>query len=284
MNRINRVRDLPDWFTPEKYQGLENFNAAQWLDQLRHRRQLLKGNPTFPETVPGDIDAWRSRIVEDAESLRSSPIRRSGPGTAFIVRGQEQPRLVTHGSFSSTGPGKAPIRSVTIRDLLSQSMRDKSHADDDAVAALRWDALGAKAGESFTVSAEAAQSVVNLGPSCPVLMVDLSAGDTVIEEYFLNWLASARRASGSSGARKNTPDYKAWFGYGVLPYLDITIWAMQFETSVTAKVFADFLTELTGDYDHGVDAVRGTTMVWAKRLMLDLSPLEAQAMIERDMP
>jgi hypothetical protein len=280
--QIQSVKDLPDWFTPEKYRGSKDFNAAHWLDELRHRRQLLEGNPKFPKSGAGEMEAWRLRIAEAAETLRASPIRRTGPGTAFIIRGRKQPELVTHGAFSSTGPGKAPIRSVTIHDLLSQSMRDKRLIDDPVVAG-RWDALGAKPGESFTLSAESAQSMVSLGQNCPLLMVDLSAGDTVLKEYFLDWLASARRASGFSGTRKNSPDYTAWFGYGVLPYIDITIWAMQFETSVTAQVFADFLAELTGDYDHGVDAVRGTTKVWAKRLMLDLSALEAQAMIERDL-
>ncbi|HEX8542670.1 MAG TPA: DUF6387 family protein [Pseudomonas sp.] len=287
MIKLKQARKLPSWFAPTKYQGADDFKAAKWLEQLRFRRRLLIGNPLYPApAVCGEAELalaeWRVRAEKIANELFLDPYQQLVKTEVFTIHGKSSSELVVRGSFQSPGPGQPLLRTVVFKDILDLARRDDFSLDEDQPNRRRWDLLR-RSGGAFTLPGAIASSTIELEPlNCPVISVDLSASDSELRDYFEQWLGIARAERGLAAVRKNAPNYQAWAGYGVLPYLDLKIWGLLNGFEVTAQAFANALADITGDHFRGVDSVRDNTIPWARSLMEDLSALEALAKVERD--
>jgi len=289
MTKLKRVKELPSWFRPERYKELARFNAQAWLEQLRHRKWLFEGNPVFPKSTKGqghheDMDAWKKRVEVPVAQLLQDPLLVRAESAIFIVRGEPRPTMIQRGEFWDFGAGEAPLQEVRFKSILNLALRDSAFAEDGSADAERWECIK-NLGGRFSVSAEIAESAISIGHDRhPVLSVNLSASDADLEAYFEQWLKRARLERGMPDTvRKNAPPYASWIDYGVLPYLDLKIWSLQRGIEITAQAFADMLPNITGNYDRGLDSVRDNTIVWAKKLMIDLSALEELAKAERDL-
>ena len=108
-------------------------------------------------------------------------------------------------------------------------------------------------------------------------MVDLSATDAILKEAFSSWLKSARAAEKENSATtRNKPAYDRWGRYGLLPYLDLQIWALENGTHIPDRVMSAAISH----YDAGEANLRKTLAPLAAGLMQDLSALHALAAIE----
>ncbi|MDO8863706.1 DUF6387 family protein [Haliea sp. E1-2-M8] len=244
MAKIDRVEDLPDWFDLDKYQLCKSFAAVDWLSNLETRRSI------FELIALGDGEATKR-----AEYLRDDPIDNLlycfGGGPANPVRSLRYADLATRASF----------------DILLDPFLSKNNG------------LWAKIIEHMTTGNFFPSSELGtpIGSDCldtyPIL-VDLRASDSILIDAFATWLRDARSEIAIDSKRER-PAYKYWARYGLLPYLDLRIWSKETGHSIPHHVMAEAV-----GYRKGGDSFRKTVPPLAKRLMADLSNLEALAAIE----
>ena len=273
MAKIDRVEDLPDWFALAKYRGCEKFGAAEWLEQLKRRRDLLELHPSRvslvrPENSEGwnefTFDFWKITVREPAKEIREAPLDSPSKGKVSEWMAERC---------------NQPIKGVRAIDLMWQSSRDLD-AERNGKAELgisqRWDAINPSAGRflSFAKWAEAPLTINyhDGTPERPILEIDLGAPDAVLKAAFTAWLKEARESS----ARRSKPMHDRWARYGLLPYLDLLIWSMETGNHIPDRVMSAAISE----YDAGEANLRKTIAPLAADLMRDLSELKAFSAVE----
>lgn len=111
--------------------------------------------------------------------------------------------------------------------------------------------------------------------SC-ALNVDLSATDAVLIEAFKLWLKEVREQTTTH--KRERPAYLSWARYGLLPYLDLSIWMKLTNKSIPHELMARAV-----GYPNGGDSWRKTVPKIREDLAQVLAELEALATIEADM-
>lgn len=258
MAKVDRVADLPDWFDLMKYNGVESFSAKDWVRELSFRQQLLKGNPIYPSNNNPDVTAeclgfWRRFVSKHALPLRATPINRTDLTSAFIVRGKGL--LFTRYSdgliSARVTEDHGPVREISLPSLIDEAIQRREILGDQF--------------EAATGS--------NSKQAC--LSIDLSASNASIKQAFDIWIKRAREDFPLDSQVKR-PSYDRWARYGLLPYLDLLIWAMETDTHIPDRVMSAAISS----YDAGEANLRKTTSPLAAKLMLDLTELKALAATE----
>lgn len=110
--------------------------------------------------------------------------------------------------------------------------------------------------------------------------VDLSAPDQIIVKDFRAWLKTARRTYSIESKNSFTESMRQdWSGYGVLPYLDLSLWARANNLPLTDAVMGNALFP-DSDVVSNVERVRKVVRPKAKWLMNPsvLQAIEAQVL------
>ena len=84
------------------------------------------------------------------------------------------------------------------------------------------------------------------------------------------WLKEVR-ANQQTKAKRQKPSHTNWARYGLLPYLDLLIWAMETDTNIPDRVMSAAVSK----YDAGEANLRKTLVPLAADLMASLSTLQA---------
>jgi len=273
MAKIDRVQDLPGWFALARYRGCEKFGAAEWLEQLTRRRDLLELHPSRVNLVRTEdseewneftFDFWKITVREPAKKIREAPLDSPSKGKVSEWMAERC---------------NQPIKGVRAIDLMWQSSRDLD-AERNGKAELgisqRWDAINPSASRflSFAKWAEAPLTINHHDgtPERPILEIDLGAPDAILKSAFTAWLKEARENS----ARRSKPMHDRWARYGLLPYLDLLIWSMETGNHIPDRVMSAAISE----YDAGEANLRKTIAPLAAVLMRDLSELKAFSAVE----
>lgn len=106
------------------------------------------------------------------------------------------------------------------------------------------------------------------------VMVDLRASDAALKDAFSVWLAKVRAAQ--PAAERPKAIYDRWARYGVLPYLDLSIWTWETGAHIPDRVMSAAISR----YDMGEANLRKTVKPLALGLLADLSALEEVASID----
>lgn len=278
--RIRRVSDLPDWFRLAKYEGAAELDAAGWFEQLCTRRDCINRLKFTQPKGPLDVSQYFFEILA---TIREAPIV---DATKIIVFGDH-----TRMSHNSTFKGEpkldhffSGVTSLTTRglkhieDKLSPGRREYLHRfwtqfkDDEWTIfdpenmeyhypPKRW--IDAPIHESYMFSKNKA---VRLGQEFSPITVDLSLPDTLLINAFKLWLANARKETGMypSSTRYRKPDFESWTRFGVLPWLDLTIWQEEVGLTIPSRVMADAIFPYG---EGGEETVRKTTKPMAMSLI-----------------
>lgn len=279
---IRNVCELPSWFDRNNYAAATELDAAGWYVQLKLRQDALcyldfDESRVYPNT-PFAIEAMRKdyahgfRCVTDL--LRLSPI---APPTAIST----QPLF--EGFFGPTY--SAAVRTMTVGDLrvaerkLSVGRKQYSinwiDGIDDAFLGRKRVVFGRKnwinrpLHESSKCDLPADLNEIREQRSpwgdTPVV-VNLSMPDAMLIEQFRDWLDEIRKTMSSQAGKRRyqRPDFESWIRFGVLPFLDLTIWAKENGLSIPNRVMADAIFEpWMGDSE----AVRKTAAPLAMSLL-----------------
>lgn len=247
--KIESVKDLPEWFDLDNYSGCDSFGAAEWYEVLFCRSCILRHLPYInsPELAG-------SSLQTEIENTRRSPT--------------ELPDLeASHRQYI-----RMPVANLTFGKLLDQCYGERwlKLASSD-----RWDLFSS--GGQRDDYPDAIEKMPMTIQGHGAVTVDLGATDSVILESFGRWLKSARAAEKRNSANiRNKPTYDRWGRYGLLPYLDLQLWAMETGTHIPDRVMSAAISH----YDAGEANLRKTLAPLASELMQGLSALHALAAIE----
>jgi hypothetical protein len=270
MIKINNTTELPEWFDLEKYKEAENLDAAGWFIQLNLRKDLFdlyeqfekEGQDESTFFIGGTIA--HKMVRQSLERLRSRPIQTDPiqPDTfeniyaSLLVLGYKKDLSIK------------PVRGLSFQDLVWQRLWE-TQGNGRVCQANRWELLTAP--ELSDCPAEPIL-VGRMEQNQLATVVDLNASDTVLKQAFATWLKEARK--NVTPPPKESSLYKKWAFYGVLPYLDLRIWAMEKKFQIPDRVMARAIN------DCDIDKLRKTSARIAISLMRDLSELQALAAIE----
>ncbi len=248
MAKIETLAQLPEWFRLEKYRECESFNAARWVNNLETRSVILDcfgvmENHRLPMELYPQIHEWLPAVLE---ALRRSPIEEGACRHSM------------------------PIRPLIFQDLAWQAQHDRG----DERRTCLWEHVAAGNYDNWALEARVG-TITRLFDSAYPVMVDLQASDPVLIEAFADWLRTARAELPSGTSKRERPAYKDWGRYGLLPYLDLFIWAKETGNQISHHLMAEAV-----GYRKGGDSFRKTVPKLAAELMNSLAELEALASIE----
>lgn len=267
-----RVR-LPKWFSLDKYKHVSGFGILEWRNELVLRAILLKylGVRDFDFLAGSKLIGY----VSESEFEVCLDVSRR------VVKGSFSPR-----SISEISPlGAAKMKDLRFQAYLDRAAFERGSASQDLV--MRWgmvrpvvylekDFLSSM---ELSVSVEHEKEVV-----FPYLLkVNLGAPDSVLIKAFSDWLSWVRKDGGRGevevvkSLNTGTKMYRLWKDYGVLPYLDLVIWAAH-EGLTLSK---DFLAEAVLPYkSSGLVFMAEKTIPKAYELMQGLDSIELTCFYE----
>lgn len=270
MAKIESVKDLPEWFDLEKYNGCEGLGALEWYVEITHRKKIL--------SILNSPSKMIQHGAANFAALAAEEVRKKPVGKKPIGHGRGDNYLLI--------PSDMPIAEVTTNDLWLQSESDKfrqTKGDSGDLLYERWGWIADTEcqGEGISTALKFEPLKITEGyphrTTKPCIMVELSASDALLREAFSAWLKSARAAEKRNyAATRNKPAYDRWRRYGLLPYLDLQIWAIETDTHIPDRVMSAAISH----YDAGEANLRKTLAPLASELMQDLSALHALAAIE----
>lgn len=265
MAKIERVKDLPSWYSLEKYCGCESFTAKDWFFSLSIRKDIL-GFARFLDTTPFRFPETLERnqwYAADLTALREAPLNYHA-GTLLWEMPQYQREVAS-----------PPVRYLSFDELFYQYHADldaAEHGEADKEFAERWHLITHDDPFGLPQSIEGAV-IGNIGGTGQAMLVDLAATDAQLLEAFSLWLNSARKQKAGKPRR---PHFDRWARYGLLPYLDLLIWEAETGVHIPDRVKSAAIS----NYDAGEDNLRKTIVPLAAVLMRNLSELQAAAALE----
>lgn len=252
MKIIKSARQLPEWFGLEKYDGVSQFELADWWAafSLRHYVGVTC-------EVPDDAEGPSWHLLTDDGRL--SPVK------AWA-------RITQYGSAAHVGfwynpfhHGNSSVESISVQDFfhIAKAIGEM----DDNKYRLAFDAFEAEveADANTNTDRSLADRIGGAGISpnecllenahdaldphaywlhhVAFAQIDLLASDATIENNFSVWLRDVRRrhqhVTFKRERRYSSRDAMNWANSGVLPYLDLSIWAELEGVEISDSVYGD---------------------------------------------
>ncbi|VVM99126.1 DUF6387 family protein [Pseudomonas fluorescens] len=270
MAKIDRVKDLPEWFDLELYRDAESFGAAEWHAQLHYRKMLLMFNPKFPFEWEDDgtgesdtnMERWKGVMGRMGPKLRAAPLSCAFPGGAPWQTGLKPVAAMTVGD----------LRHIVHLGTFSAARRGEPGLADHIVTP-----IDTKLPDAIEKKLIGYRPVYPAFVPRPALLINLAASDSVLKESFAAWLKE-KRASQPEWGKRSRPTYDRWARYGLLPYIDLTMWAIETDSHIPDRVMSAAISH----YDGGEANLRKTISPLAVALMRDLSELQALSAVEAE--
>ncbi len=301
--QIQDIKLLAPWFDVTNYAGTKSFVVDDWISSISIRRNVLsflkkmKALSDMEMALPEDLEEVK-QLMRELEHLRNNPL---DIGACRSWRAVE-------GDFDEYA-GIDPVKDFLFSDLITHYRHDQQTLEEDnwpADKAMRWAQISAKkdnvaAEDAFWNEITGEQKrrelhaerwgkittpsfmpipgeLLNMplgmveGNLAPIL-IDTRATNSVIKEAFSKWLTEFRRDYPPEKSKRNKPDYEEWTDYGILPYLDLHIWAFEKEVEITDEVMAEAVTP-----DRSIGNFSTTTKPQANGLLRDLTELRAMGL------
>ncbi|WP_312477626.1 DUF6387 family protein [Stutzerimonas nitrititolerans] len=299
---VNDLKHLAPWFDVMKYADSESFGIDDWISSIRIRKNVLsflkkmKLLAAFEMDLPEDLEEIK-QLRRELEHLRNNPLDINACQSWASVEGD----------FDKCA-GINPVRDLLFSDLISQYQYDQKILEEDdrpADKAVRWAQISAErdnfaAANAFwdEITDEQRRRELHaerwkmltipshmptpgelqnmplgmLGGNATPLIIDTRATNSVIIEAFKRWLIGYRKKTAIDKAKRNKPDYKRWAEYGILPYLDLQIWALENQIEIIDEVMAEAVTP-----NRSIENFYTTTKKHANDLLRDLTELRAMS-------
>ncbi len=231
------LKKLPDWFRLQNYEQVINLDTLGWLQQINVRqacyhqlKEMRSEDPILPEE-------WNDAVIKAVSSSRKQPI--CSP-TSPPFNGTELSWCFNI-EFRPEQAGDGPVvREMGLLDLykfekdarfwwkLSREQIDEAEELVRHPSALRL-IYGIPAWMNKTLRHQ--QSTSSIIP----FVIDLSFPNPVLIEHFNLQVQRLRRAAcgRSTDATRQTPKLAEWAQVGVLPCMDLLLWAEEKQGRLT---------------------------------------------------
>ena len=300
MKRLT-ANQIPKWFKLSKYDDTSKMTLATWLDNLYWRYDLLSMSDERLVAMRKEIDSHFETLETMAfENMRYArgEITYSGElrfdaletGTVNSLRVSYVAHCVAD---AATGYGELGPRLAKLAEKLNEAELNPVQEDEiidgetQQLLDLPMDTFDREETHSVDRSSLDPQLVVALenlgGPMSDNVLhvqVDLSAPDKLIVEDFRTWLKVARREYSIESKNFFTESMRDdWSEYGVLPFLDLSLWARANGLEITDAIMGEALFSSRDDVDI-VERMRKVVRPKASWLMNPsvLQAIEAQVL------
>lgn len=266
---VRNVADLPSWFRLDNYAESNLLDAGGWYEQLSVRNWFLR----FLDWRDEDDRELNCFEREALAFLRATPI--------VDVTADEKMRVYFYdGAMHEIRTNKPNyslgVRPSTVRDLylvernIESKKREYARNFFAQIFDKEKDWLNEGGGLKYKCVDwidEPVDAISNPNGARFNLCVDMSLPDKVLVDQFKKFLQSQRVSSirqvGEVG-RNRRANFDDWIAYGILPFLDLTIWGRETKTKIPNRVMADAIFPLG---EGGEEVVRKTTSKIAEELM-----------------
>jgi hypothetical protein len=240
-------------------------------DQLR----IGKGGVFLVVATDPPAHDSQSQIEQFIQELRHKPLDTNIPENVF----EQTSMVMADTEYLSTFK---PIRDLTFASIVGQMQTDENRLrmrPNKEDKTKRWDYLLSKE-RSWEKTPHIPFAITNHHEARwpePAIVVDLNAPDAVLIEAFGLWLAKQRSQYYDNSMLKipKKPFYDRWASYGLLPYIDLCIWAEEEEKVILDKVM---VSAIMPNLEDGMDKFRKTVKPLIKsldQLAQKLQPLAA---------
>jgi hypothetical protein len=116
------------------------------------------------------------------------------------------------------------------------------------------------------------------------LWIDLSYPDNVLIENFEHMLKMRRSKLDSTinnTSFYNKTDFDNWYRFGVLPYIDLIMWARDENVKIPYRVLAD---AIFPSGERGEETIRKTTKPLVESLLNESSLIQLETLALREIP
>ncbi|MDP1596904.1 MAG: DUF6387 family protein [Methylotenera sp.] len=222
-NEVRNVSDLPKWFDIKKYDASNELDYVGWYRNLFTRSRLLKlfSSPKFKNNLKTGIQNALD-FYSDLESLRNIPL--IGKRRFFFISNLEelQPQL--------------GVRPMTLADLYwakKSIAKDKQSYVEKIITNSEdseefWDAYyRTEKNKNWKVNPLADEL------SASLIHVNFYLPENLLLDQFKEMIKTIK------SEKKRKPDFDKWIRYGVLPYIDLKIWELEHDKSITNNLMAD---------------------------------------------
>jgi hypothetical protein len=266
------LKDLPVWFGLKNYEGTHHLDTFAWWVQISVRRTCftyLRGEMHSGTYVPD----WPRLIKEGLASLRRQPIcdLSSSPfdGSPFL--------LGVSAVLPSCQAPAAPVRAMTLRDLYRTKKSTQWQVSPEQVQEIRkYESTTFRPfcfrGESWDTPLDPGSGIFSWSDF--PLMIDLRCSNSALIDYFklcLRMLRNDPRGKREEATR-HPPDLPKWATQGLLPSMDLIIFAQEKGCKISNRILTDAL----GIFDE--ETVRKTIRPLAEDL---LDPIHLQEALDR---
>jgi len=285
---IRNTSELPSWYALEKYQNLANFGAEQWYEIL-----LQRWTHNFFFERDG-IEKYRTYTMDNGENPFFSALIKSRKNPLSFLEDDLQIIVIGGGQLQSLKYDKDDfstfsyaVKPLTVRRLyqielgLKEATRKRIRKWADGVFGWfgtdKFDEIPKSEHEwaksfiddpifeAFEKQGEE-KELYEMERNHDLVQIDLTVPDKILIQQFTDYLRYVRQKYPcvKKAYRHKYPEYKKWIDYGVLPYLDLKLWADEEGYSIPNRVMAD---AIFPDGDKGEEMVRKTTKKIADMLM-----------------
>lgn len=288
MKKIKNTSELPKWFKLEKYDKAATLSALDWHQQFFIRITANHGSANIDEELehfeydePGEDD--NVYYCELRQAIRENPIINIYSDMNF----SEFKNAPPYGQFKTNNPcDAAGIHSLTAFEylLLGNQINQEKYQH-----LMEWrQQTLINRSDSMEVPSFIHDPLHTLNDThrccygMEALWIDLAYPDNILIEHFEYFLKIRRREYDSANdniSRYHKPDFENWHRFGVLPYIDLIMWARDENVTIPYRVLAD---AIFPSGERGEEAIRKTTKPLVQSLLNQstLTKLETLALGE----
>jgi hypothetical protein len=259
------LRHLPSWFRVVRYRAVQRFGAVDWygqitLRQVCHSHLLRMRKPGEPDTI---LQAWNDAVREALTRMRENPICDLNHAP------------YDHEAFSfcrNVGFPQVPVvRSMTLEDLYSTNWLVQRNLQPHQIAQAQQMASNKSSSSilRFLFCPEWMSAKVDdecLGHGYMPIMINLDFPNHLLAKHFMRHVQELRCSSKgkSKESGKKSPDLKTWERTGLLPCMDLLLWAEENRSRIPDSMIAN---ALAPEVDLDEEQVRKTLRPLATELL-----------------
>jgi hypothetical protein len=257
---VRSIKDLPSWFNLAKYESLADLRPVDWLWQFVARAKLFELAELQDDCLPELLQILGAAPILSEDSdirLRAlvmqtglvDPAEDGAPAASGVYLGNVFDHL---NDARTIDPTKLAAAVAVDRKLRSPA----TPLDEQFSLAPMLDQL----------AKPLAYLMPNPGPMVP-LYIDATMPDWLLLRQLRAALHEVRRLPGvpkNEDLAARQPRPATWLRAGVLPYLDLNLWAKHTGRRIPRRVMAD---AIFPPGEGGEDLLYDTTEPWARQLI-----------------
>jgi len=275
--RLKSIKELPEWFDITKYQNLSDLDEIGWYEQVVQRSTHNAFMPDYINLQKGTtMEIFYNALID----LRENPL--------LVIEGRELASLIggtplyslkyNQEAFVNLFHAISPITLDLLyqheRRLKAETRKRMREYIDHCYSTKQYSDIPKEEHEwardimhrpIFDVLED--EHVRNQRErNYDIAMVNLSLPDKVLEQQFSEYLRTKRKQSSkfTSPTASKFPEFSKWIEFGVLPYLDLYLWAREENAHIPNRVYAD---AVLPKGEKGEETIRKTTQKIASEII-----------------